>query len=156
MPGSTILISSASSAERPAKCAAPAGSWRGTTTWADGTGSAADGGETGEPGTGLDSGFPAPGHPPWGCPGAALARGISQFGTWRDPELLVEAAAYLVIGAQRGGLVPGARQRDHQPGVGPLVERLPGDQLPQVAEHAVMPARRRGCFRVPGHCLGPQ
>ena len=81
---------------------------------------------------------------------------IGELGTRLDPELLVEAATKPTVEGERGALPAAACQRDHQPGVRPLVQRFATGQRLQLTERPAVLAGGRGGLGVLGHRFGPQ
>ncbi|GAA1396809.1 hypothetical protein GCM10009639_33360 [Kitasatospora putterlickiae] len=69
------------------------------------------------------------------CEGQLAAQhpqvGVLDLGAGRDAQLLVEPVAQASEHVERGGLLPGAREGQDQPGVQALVQRFGGHQLRQ-------------------------
>jgi hypothetical protein len=61
--------------------------------------------------------------------------GCTQRGPGQHAKLVVQPPAHLLVGPQGVRLPVRAREGDHQPRVGPFVERIPGSQRPQMREH---------------------
>ena len=67
-----------------------------------------------------------------------------QLGAGQHTELLIEPPPQILVGLQRRRLLAGGGQREHQPGTGLLVQRLPGGQAREVTQHLVRAARLIG------------
>ena len=77
--------------------------------------------------------------------------GPRELGSRQHPQLFIQEAAQFLVGPQRGGLLPGSGEREHEPGARLLVQRLAGAEVGQLTQRPVRAAGLLSQVRVLQH-----